>query len=377
MGFWHTGYIEHHEPSGLGADWQPLPVTYQCDICDAVFNTAEMLHRHRFEAHPATQPSLFIRSVRIGNSPIRIVRPLRADEVEIAACDSGTLNGLPVDPLDVPKRLAAVNNDRIQLVLTNDRVSAAFDIDVRIANEADLDVVDASFFALAERHNLDRRAIDGFLRNCSHCVTAASYRGGIAEYLYGVLAMERRGDTHIPYEKYPDRFNESAVRLADYSRPLARLIRSLIAFHFNHFREAASVSPSAAIRSASVWFEDVLTQRRIERNPPVGRASDDSADLLADEETRFTLRLAGASVIRLKGSQPEIEQRLHAGCSSFAKLRLNLLLLEACRARRDQRGTARAARSLLNFTESERLAESVLGNSQAGPNNEDSSLDPR
>ncbi len=360
MGFWHTGYIEHHESSGLGADWQPQPLTYRCVDCDTVFDTVAMLRRHRFEAHPATQPSLFIRNVRIGNSPVHILRPLRPDEVEVAASESGTFNGMPIEPHDVPGRLAAVSNDRIQLVLANDRVSTSFDIDIRIASEADLDAVDASFYALAERRNLDRRAIDGFYRNCSHCDTATSYRGGITEYLYGVLAMERRGDTQTPYEQYTDRFNESAARLADYDRPLSRLIRSLIAFHFNHFGEAASVSPSAAIGNAATWFDRMLREPEYDHQPPP-HANDDPADLLADEETRFILRLAGTSTSVLRRNQPEIEQRLQRGCSSFSRLKLTLLLLEACRTAGNPKGTMQAARSLLNFAESESLAERILG----------------
>lgn len=376
MGFWHTGYIEHHEFNGLGTDWQPTPPSYRCDGCDAVFDSAELLHRHRFEAHPTTQPALFIRNVRIGNSPVRITCPLREEEIEIAACESGTFNGSPIELRDIPMRLATVANDRIQLVLTNDRISAAFDIDVRIASDADLDVVDASFRGLAERRNLDRRAVDGFLRNCRHCDTATSYRGGIAEYLYGVLAMERRGDIRIPFEQYPDRFNEAAERLADYNRPLTRLIRSLIAFHFNHFREAASVSPSIAIRNAAAWFDAALHERELDHQP-AQHATNDPVDLLADDETRFILRLAGTSAQVLKRNRPEIEQRLQARCSSFARLKLNVLLLEACRSAGDLQGTMQTARLLLNFAESEPLAEHILKSAPSAPNREDNNLGPR
>lgn len=376
MGFWHTGYIEHHEFNGLGADWQPPPPSYRCDGCDAVFDSTELLHRHRFEAHPTTQPGLFIRNVRIGNSPVRLTRPLRPEEVEIAACESGTFNGLPVEPRDIPMRLAAVANDRIQLVLTNDRISAPFDIDVRTASEADLDVVDASFRGLAERRNLDRRAVDGFLRNCDHCDTAASYRGGIAEYLYGVLAMERRGDIRIPFEQYPDRFNEAAERLADYGRPLAHLIRSLIAFHFNHFGEAASVSPSVAIRHAAAWFDAALRERELDHQP-APHATDDPVDLLADEETRFILRLAGTPAQVLERNRSEIEQRLQGRCSSFARLKLNVLLLEARRSAGDLQGTMQAARLLLNFAESAPLAEHILKSHPVAPNHEDNNLGSR
>ena len=62
---------------------------------------------------------------------------------------------------------------------------------------------------------------------------------GICDYLYGVLAKERSHDASLSHEKYANKFNEAVEQLAAYDRPLARIIRSLVEFHFNHFEEAA------------------------------------------------------------------------------------------------------------------------------------------
>lgn len=368
MGFWHTGYFEHHPIDDLEG-WQPPPPSYPCNSCDAVFDSAERLRRHRFEAHPTTQPTLYIRNVQIGNSPIRITRALRIDEIQIAACTSGEFNGSSVEHRDIPRLLSAVADDRIKLVLTNDHLSAQFDIEVRIAKEEDLDVVDASFRTLVEGRNLDRRAIDEFLQRCSTCGTAGFYRGGVAEYLYGVLSLERCDDIQIPFERYLERFNEAAALLEDYERPLARLIRSLIAFHFNHFSEAASEAPSFAIGNAARWFDAVLHDCKPDHQP-IPRGAGDFADLLADDEARFIMRLAGGSPQELAKSRPEIVDRLGAECSNLARLKLSLLLLEASRAANDLQGTIQAARSLLSYAESKPLAERVLEHYLTAQNHE-------
>ena len=65
MGFWHTGYIEFHEPSGLDVGYRPSKVWYPCRHCTSKFDTIEDLRRHRFEAHPLARPMLFVQGQRV------------------------------------------------------------------------------------------------------------------------------------------------------------------------------------------------------------------------------------------------------------------------------------------------------------------------
>ena len=53
MGFWHTGYAEFHEPSGLeGYIYSPPPpVRYVCEHCTASFAELEELRRHAGRYH--------------------------------------------------------------------------------------------------------------------------------------------------------------------------------------------------------------------------------------------------------------------------------------------------------------------------------------
>jgi hypothetical protein len=56
MGFWHTGYAEFHEPTGLGTSWStcytpPPPVRYACEHCSQIVRGLgtwrRFAHRHR------------------------------------------------------------------------------------------------------------------------------------------------------------------------------------------------------------------------------------------------------------------------------------------------------------------------------------------
>ena len=52
MGFWHTGYMEFHEPVGLGSGVKATPPVFRCSHCPATFPSSAELRTHRFEMHP-------------------------------------------------------------------------------------------------------------------------------------------------------------------------------------------------------------------------------------------------------------------------------------------------------------------------------------
>jgi hypothetical protein len=93
MGFWHTGYMEFHEPVGLDGSYPPDTTIYRCHICDKTFNKSQELQAHRFEAHPFERPLLFIRGLEVGSTPIRITRTLKPQEVVASRFDRARING--------------------------------------------------------------------------------------------------------------------------------------------------------------------------------------------------------------------------------------------------------------------------------------------
>ena len=83
MGFWHTGYAEFHEPSGLEeyVYSPPPPVRYVCEHCSESFAELEGLRRHRFEQHPVRQPALWLRGRAAGALPQLLMTPLQPADV--------------------------------------------------------------------------------------------------------------------------------------------------------------------------------------------------------------------------------------------------------------------------------------------------------
>ena len=76
MGFWHTGYMDFHEPVGLGDGYPPPTPVYACQMCSEEFPNPDDLRAHRFESHPLSRPVLLVRGVEVGSTPIHISRAL-------------------------------------------------------------------------------------------------------------------------------------------------------------------------------------------------------------------------------------------------------------------------------------------------------------
>lgn len=347
MGFWHTGYIEFHDYSGLDRDWQPLPTVYRCDDCLREFNSAEALQRHRFESHPSIRPRLAIAGMQLGQSTVHIASRLAAADICMDAAEEAEYNGRSIAVQDVPNAIARITNDRIRLVLVNGAVRAEFDIDIRAATARDIDGVEAAFDRLAEGHELTARAIDAFNRETVGYRSAAPYAGGIAAYLYGVAAKEQTRGISIPEREYPERFDRAATLLTPYNRPLSRLVRGLVSFHFNHFADAAAVSPPACIALAAKRFQEVLNGGSWQ--PATVSSENRVVGVLADAETSDILRWADLPAATLAEATDELEARVQGDCSSYARLKLLILLLSASEAAGDAARAVKAARQLRSY----------------------------
>jgi hypothetical protein len=258
MGFWHTGYMEFHEPAGLSFTYQPSKVHFSCQHCGEKFDAMEELRRHRFEAHPYTRPLMFVRGFELGATPLRVTRALQPGEVQLDRAKSATINGEKVSLTDLPQLLAKLTNDRVRVVLSNDGVNAEFELMVRVASEAHLVGVEAAFLKLANARSLNIGSIEGFISACKDFTTASAYCDGICHYLYGVLAKERAPDSSLPFDEYSKRYSRAADELLGFERPLAQIIRALVAFHFNHFEDAQTLVPAGRIQHASVLFAGLL-----------------------------------------------------------------------------------------------------------------------
>lgn len=360
MGFWHTGYIEFHEPMGLGdaSSFVPQPVRYTCEQCAQDFAELDVLRRHRFETHPRHHPVLLLRGRPVGALPLQLMTPLAAEDVVVQDATSCRLNGdaLVLEALSV--RLAAMRREYAELDLAHNDVISRYVLDFRIADETQLAGVETAFSRMAQDKILNLEAVSRFNKECRGLTGADLYHDGICHYLYGVMAKERAPDSGLPFEQYTERYLRASEALAGFDRPLARSIRALIAFHFNRFHDAERLAGEGALRHTAGTFATLveglpwhLTEAY---SPETGGAVE---DLLADQETLQVRDDASRGLLYLKTNAPALLAQAKCITTGYDRLKRLLLAGEALAACDDE----------ISNTEARKLARELVGQADAGP----------
>lgn len=361
MGFWHTGYLEFHEPSGIEEWCQPAPPIYSCSHCGKQFDVADDWRRHRFEEHPFKRPLLFIRGSEVGSTPLTITRAIDPGDVATGACGAAIVNGvrMPVDQL--AGTLASVEHDIVRVVLEGDGTTASFEVRIELASDEDMAGVEQAFLDVARHRRLDMRAIEHFINAASGFETAVAYCDGVCEYLYGVLAKERSPESSLPYEAYREKFSRALDKLGTFDRHLANRIGGLIEFHFNHFAEAAVRSPASRVAYAATVFNSWLYGA-----PPgelgQGPIEDDVRleSLLTDWDTEQLVRWAVRDTSSLRGEQAQMEKMLRGTLAEFDQTKLHVLLAQIGLASKNRSLVLTHARELRNRPGFARWADAAL-----------------
>ena len=367
MGFWHTGYAEFHEPSGLeGYVYSPPPpVRYVCEHCSASFAELEGLRRHRFEHHPVRQPALWLRGRAAGALPQLLMTPLQPADVVVEDATRCLLNGSPVPLASLGNLLAAMNREFVELQLENAGASTRCVLDFRIADEAHLTGVESAFLRLARGKALTLEAVGRFNSECAQFSSAKLYWDGICHYLYGVMAKERSPDTGLKQGQYVERYMRASDELSGFDRPLARSVRALVAFHFNQFEDAKLLAPEGALRHAAGAFAGLLQglpwHFDAALSPATGSAVE---DLLTDQDTLQILSDANHGLLELKNGGDELLAHLRrAAAGGFDQIKRTLLAGEALAAREDAASHTAArklARELASQHDTSAWAQAML-----------------
>ena len=357
MGFWHTGYAEFHEPTGLEGFvyTPPPPVRFVCEHCSQSFPELEALRKHRFEQHPVLQPALLLRGKPVGTLPQQLMTPLCAADVLMEDASHCLLNGQRVELDHLGQRLAAMRHEYVELELRNDGASTRCVLDFRVADEVHLAGVEAAFLRLARERRLDLQAVSRFNDDCRAFASAMPYCDGISHYLYGVMAKERSPDSGLKHDEYVQRFLRSSDELSGFDRHLARSVRSLVAFHFNHFGDAEYLAPEGALRHAAGAFAGLLKGLPWHFDeafsPTPGSAVE---DLLTDQDTLQILADANHGLVGLKARADELLTHLRrASVGGYDHMKRMLLACEALAARDNP----------TSYAEARRLARELAGKS--------------
>lgn len=361
MGFWHTGYMEFKEPTGLTWEFVPRPTLYICGICGGQWDDPDKLLRHRFEAHAAPRPVLIVRGQELGATPYRITRKASASDFIAHHATEATVNGEPVQPAKLGEALAGRALDRVKVELANDSTRAGFEILYSIASSQDCEGVEQCFTAMMKLNRLDPRAVEGLIANAAPFKSASTYLDGICMYLYGVLAKERFPALQLSFDNYRGKFELASATLADFDRPFARLIRSLVSFHLNHFQEVMAGTATGPLHIAARRLHSLLSSGA--EPPAVASLSADSGypeDALTDFETARIIRWTVADAGALHREVERMKEFLLADGVEYDRLKVRIILAEQLAMQGDLAGARGIARTMRNNPATGAWAESLM-----------------
>jgi len=346
MGFWQTGYIEHHEVAGLGNFSPDLsPPTFTCKDCGEICLSVDELRKHRFESHPSHRPTFFVRGKELGTDSIRITRPLAEEDLNID-CDRVFVNGKETSVDSVRQELAHESTDVCRVKLYKGKISEEFELIFCIATEQDTQGIEMQFKKMIFGRQLNSRAVDTFIDATKEFRSAVGYCDGICSYLYGVMAKEGCSDSGLSHEKYVGKYNEAARKLMDYERPLATAIRGIIGFHFNHFRESSLLAGKGSIgRAASVYANWVKMSA-----PKIGNGRDAHYDsienAIMDSHTQRIVCWVLRPADRIRECVAEVEAFLKQDIEQYDSVKARMLLSEVYSSVGDSENAILHARAL-------------------------------
>jgi hypothetical protein len=265
MGFWHTGYMEFHEPTGEGTGHlvTVLPDMFPCRTCGVEFSTEPDLRVHTFEGHRIQRPVLVLKGRECGRSRLTITRETVADDWAIRNADTITLNGARTSVASAAKVLSSTRSGVVNVALSNQDLVQFFQFEFTLAGEDDLNGVDAALARLIDSGELSLRAIDDFIMRSKRYPTSARYLSGLANYLYGVLAREGITESGVRDEShdeggYQGKYDQAVGILGSFDRPPAEAICGIVAFHYNQFERAMTKTKSQRVAEVSLRFQALV-----------------------------------------------------------------------------------------------------------------------
>ena len=261
MGFWHTGYMEFHEPNGEGSwagSFIPAPPTYPCPRCDLIFSSDQDLRVHAFGGHSTRRPILVLMGRECGRSRLTVTVPTTPESWVARNARRAAVNGEAVAPDAVAALLSAQRSGVFDVELASEGVVQEFQFEFKLAEEDDLRGVDTTLERLIDGHELSLRAIDDFIMRGKPYETASRYQAGLADYLYGVLRREGIDPASAPIDGYQAKYDQAVGVLGAFDRPPAEAICGLVGFHYNQFDRAMTKTRSQRVASVSLRLQAML-----------------------------------------------------------------------------------------------------------------------
>ncbi|MFM8858075.1 MAG: hypothetical protein ACKOI2_12935 [Actinomycetota bacterium] len=309
MGFWHTGYLEFHEPdqgTDLGS-WTPSPPRYPCEVCGAEFSGEVDLRVHAFAGHPIEQPVLVLNGRECGRRRLTITYQTSAEAWVVRNADAAWINERQVSVSDALAYLAHQRNEVVDLRLANRQVTRDFQFEFALAEKEDLEGVDSALDHLIRSEDLSPYSIDAFIMRSKKYSTAERYYGALADYLYGLLEREADGEGRRSESEhrgaYEDRFDAAVNVLGTFDRPAAEAICGIVAFHYNQLGRAMTKTRSDRVAKVSMRIKAMLEGRTWDRGDLASSTHGSLDYALSDAAVADVLR---CSAMAIDGSAPSV-----------------------------------------------------------------------
>lgn len=265
MASWTGGYIEFHEQAGLGNHERPkldgpAAPEFRCDVCGDSFWTEAERSRHRFEKHPRTRPVLVVRRRALLLAPgVNVISSsLRGEDIAVLGATAITVNGAKADEALLKRELCASRATVLAVGLVQAGIESPYRIRLDIADTADLKAIDALFFDLVENGGMTVERVRDLVTLARRHRTGGRYVDGLAQYLFGIMAKQQSGDTHIPFEEYRRRYNAALSALSEFDTSIATTIVGLVNFTENVFDGFAGLAHAPRLHAATQYFQAVL-----------------------------------------------------------------------------------------------------------------------
>lgn len=357
MGFWHTGYMEFHEPESepLGPPSPPKPPEFPCPECALVFSSERARRAHRFDGHATKRPALVFRGRECGRTRLMVTSASNPADWTISDVEHISVNSRDTSPAGVAKYLAGVTTGVQTVTVSNGPLERTFEFDFCLADEGDLLLVDQALEKLISSRELSRNAIDAFIMRAGRGVTARRYREGLATYLYGVLAREGDDDpgrvdtSGAPL--YEQRYNSAVALLSTFDRPAAEAICGLVALHYNQFDLAVRKTNSHRVSDVAARFRSLLAGGAFVRTSLADRSHGSFDQALSDSITEDLLDVGAAP---LDGTMSPVVRHVLPGLSDLRpqdQFKVRLIAAEAMLAAGDIDGAARHGEALRHSKE--------------------------
>lgn len=259
------GYLDFIDPGNSGGSvptpsspWEGLspspPAIYRCSVCNAAFPDADQLFEHRFAEHPYTRPTLILDGREITSPREVIAKALAASQITLMNTQSCIFDGKTIKPSSLPVLIAQQRTGLHTIVLSKLGIDSAYELEFDIPDSAELTDVDRLFLSIVGAETLSLDRINIFVEMTSRFRTALRYVDGLSNYLYGVLAKDQRGGTHLSQGDYKIKFNLALDALRHFDRPLANVVIGIVNFSHNIFTDGTRLAGSPRLQQAMQVF---------------------------------------------------------------------------------------------------------------------------